>query len=164
MASLKETIVQIFEEINADPSLFLVKLTVTTGKYQKVKLALDGDQGVTIDQCAYISRKLGHQIEERDLISAAFNLEVSSLGADESLILLRQYPKNIARKLKVTLKDKSQKIGELMDVSLEQNSFILAEENKEKIAGKKKKELVITEIEIPFDEVKTCMVIFSIKR
>ena len=162
MASLKETIVQIFEEINADPSLFLVKLTVTTGKYQKVKLALDGDEGITIDQCAYISRKLGHQIEERDLISAAFNLEVSSLGADESLVLLRQYPKNMGRKLKITLQDKSEKTGQLMDVSLEQNSIILATETKEKVEGKKKKELVIREEEIPFDTIKKCMVVFSI--
>ena len=143
--------------------MFLVKLTITTGKYQKVKLALDGDKGVTIDQCAYISRKLGYQIEERELISAAFNLEVSSLGASESLILPRQYPKNIGRKLKITLQDRSQKTGELMDVSLEQNSLILAEETKEKIAGKKKKELVSTEVEISFDEIKSCMVIFSIK-
>ena len=162
MASLQNTITQIFEEINADPSLFLVKLTVTPGKYQKVKLALDGDEGVTVDQCATISRKLGHQIEERDLIANAFTLEVSSLGADESLVLLRQYPKNMGRKLKVTLQDKNEKSGQLMDVSQEQNSIILAVETKEKVEGKKKKELVIREEEIPFDNIKKCMVIFSI--
>jgi ribosome maturation factor RimP len=162
MASLQKTITDIFEEINADPSLFLVKLTITPGKYQKVKLALDGDEGVTVDQCATISRKLGHQIEERELIANAFTLEVSSLGADESLVLLRQYPKNIGRKLKVSLQDKSEKTGQLMDVSQEQNSIILAVETKEKVEGKKKKELVIREEEIPFDNIKKCMVIFSI--
>ncbi len=62
----------------------------------------DTDKGITIDECARISRELRSVFEaERTLGETDFRLEVSSPGMDKPLRLLRQYPKNIGRRFLV---------------------------------------------------------------
>jgi ribosome maturation factor RimP len=67
---------------------------------------VDTLEGVTIDQCALMSRKLAHFIEENVLIEEAYNLEVSSPGLDFPLSQGWQFQKNVGRKVKVWMKNK----------------------------------------------------------
>ena len=80
------------------PSLFLIELKV--GADNSVRVILDGDQGVTLQDCMNVSRAIEHQLdrEEED-----FSLEVASAGVGAPLQSKRQYIKNIGRKLKVEL-------------------------------------------------------------
>jgi len=80
------------------PSLFLIELKV--GADHSVRVILDGDQGVTLQDCMNISRAIEHRLdrEEED-----FSLEVASAGVGAPLQSKRQYIKNIGRKLKVEL-------------------------------------------------------------
>lgn len=100
-----------------EPSLFVVGLRLrgSTGN-QRLTIWLDGDQGVTIEQCSMVSRLLASQVEEKDLIEGKYHLEVSSAGVDFPLQLRRQYLKNIGRRLKVTLQDGTSLEGELKEV------------------------------------------------
>jgi len=67
-----------------------------------IQIFADTDAGITIDQCAHISRELRGVLEaERTLEEKDFRVEVSSPGMDRPLKLLRQYPKNIGRKFSV---------------------------------------------------------------
>lgn len=152
--SLVEILRSLTEGIIADSELFIVDIKATSGaKTNKISILLDSDQGISIDECAKISRKLGEQIELEGLIESAYTLEVSSPGLDEPLKLERQYRKNIGRDLQVMLLDNSLKKGKLQEVNV--NSITLT------ITDKKKK--VSQDIEIPFKDIKKSNVIVSFK-
>ncbi|MBO2543907.1 ribosome assembly cofactor RimP [Salegentibacter sp. BDJ18] len=87
-----------FQENN---SLFLIDLNITNDN--KISVVIDGDNGVSVNDCIAVSRKIEHNLdrEEED-----FSLEVSSAGVSEPLHLERQYRKNLGRKLQVTTNNK----------------------------------------------------------
>ncbi len=105
----------------------------------KVIVTLDGDQGIGIDACADISRKLDKQLEEENLFPKAYVLEVSSPGIDQPLKLVRQYPQHIGRQLRIQLRDGSIKTGKLDVVTPDQ--IVIQEEVPHK-ANKKRKEII----------------------
>ena len=127
---ITETVEEILAQKN-DQSLFLVDISVSSAKNsQKVLVHLDGDEGVNIDICAEISRQLGAMLEEENLISGSFTLEVSSPGLDLPLKLYRQYRKNIGRKIKVLTEDNETRKGVLKEVGEEQ--IVMLEEMPDK--------------------------------
>jgi ribosome maturation factor RimP len=96
----------ILEYIGEGP-LLLVDFSFTPGaKRTLITILVDTLEGVTIDQCALMSRKLAHFIEENVLIEEAYNLEVSSPGLDFPLSQGWQFQKNTGRKVKVWMKNK----------------------------------------------------------
>lgn len=94
-----------FEENN---SLFLIELNIDDQNH--IAVIIDGDQGVTVNDCIAVSRKIEHNLdrEEED-----FSLEVTSAGVSRALELPRQYKKNIGRTLKVKTSEESIE-GELL--------------------------------------------------
>ena len=76
--------------------LFLIDLSVTEANH--IKVVIDGDKGVLVDDCIFISRSIEHNLD-RD--ATDFSLEVTSAGATSPLKNQRQYKKNIGRLLKV---------------------------------------------------------------
>lgn len=82
--------------LDEDTSLFLIDFTVAADN--SIKVVLDGDEGVSLEDCMKVSRAIEHNLD-RDVYD--FSLEVTSAGASSPLITPRQYPKNIGRKLKV---------------------------------------------------------------
>lgn len=96
--------------------LFLVDIKIAPGN--KVIVLLDGDKGVTIDNCTLINRALYKFIEEKAVFgNNNFSLEISSFGVDTPLQLLRQYKKNIGRNIEVVLKDGTKKEGMLIEIN-----------------------------------------------
>src|SRR5690606_13292675 len=93
----------------------------------------DGDQGISIQDCAAISRYVGFQLEESDAISHAYRLEVSSPGIDRPLSMVRQYRKNVGRTVQVSMPDGVTKAGKLLEVA--DDAIVIVETIKEK--GKK---------------------------
>ena len=78
------------------PSLFLIDLSINDAN--KILVTIDGDNGVTLQDCIDVSRAIEHNLdrEEQD-----FSLEVASAGATTPLKSIRQYRKNIGRVLRV---------------------------------------------------------------
>lgn len=72
--------------------LFLIDFDVLDGN--SIRVVIDGDNGVLVEDCMYISRAIEHNLdrEEHD-----FSLEVTSAGATTPLNNNRQYKKNIGR-------------------------------------------------------------------
>ena len=96
--------------------LFLVEVKIAPGN--KITVLLDGDKGVTIDNCTVINKALYKFIEENEVFGKSnFSLEVSSYGVDRPLQLLRQYKKNIGRKVEVLLNDGTKPEGTLSEVN-----------------------------------------------
>jgi ribosome maturation factor RimP len=153
----KSTIEKLLAELIQDPNYFLVDVIVSgSGAKTKISVLIDGDQGIDIDYCASISRKLGQLLEEQEIMQDAYILEVSSPGIDYPLQSVRQYQKNIGRELKISLNDGKEHKGVL--VAVNEREVKILEKVKEK--GKK-----ITEAETVFllNDIKKTKVLVSFK-
>lgn len=150
---IEEEVHQMVEEIiSDDPALFIVKVILKGNQgNQKLIVLLDGDEGITIDKCSKVSRRLSEWLEEQDLVDGKYFLEVSSAGLDFPLQSIRQYRKNIGRSLKVDLENGESVTGELKEVS----------EDLIKLEEKKKKEVLNHEVKV--SDIKKSMVLVSFK-
>ena len=50
-----------------------------------LKVTLNAEDGITIDELAEINRKISFELDERDLIQSKYTLEVSSPGLERKL-------------------------------------------------------------------------------
>ena len=84
------------QSLQQRPDLFLIDFDILEGN--KIRIVIDGDSGVLVEDCMFISRAIEHNLdrEEQD-----FALEVSSAGATTPLVHQRQYKKHIGRVLKL---------------------------------------------------------------
>lgn len=139
-----------------DPGHFVVDVILSKHKPYKVTVVLDGDHGITIDDCSLLSRALSEDLDNIDLIKDNFTLEVGTPGLDQPLKLTRQFAKNVGRSLKVHRKDKVIVQGLLTETTDEK--IVLETELKEK---GKKKEFIQTEI--LFSEIEKAIVMVSFK-
>lgn len=91
--------------------LFLLSLDVTLDN--AIKVVVDGDNGVLVEDCIFLSRAIEHNLDrdEQD-----FSLQVLSAGATEPLVLPRQYKKHIGRHLEIKNTDGNRFEGKLATV------------------------------------------------
>ena len=104
---MKEKVEQLIAEGVEGTDIFLVKLTVSSSN--DINVLLDSDSGLTLSDCRSISRAIESSLDRED---EDFSLTVSSAGVGEPLVL-RQYNKNVGRKVRVTLID-----GEIIEAKL----------------------------------------------
>jgi len=155
----KDSIAEHIQKIVNDPSLFLVDIKITSGpSTNKLKVILDGDQGITIEQCAHISRGISDWLDSDASVQDSFILEVTSPGIDQPLQLRRQYVKNIGRKVKIRLTDNTETKGLLKEVG---DNFIVLENLKSK--DKRKKSDPDQWVKIPLEQIRTATVQISFK-
>ena len=115
--------------------LYIVELTVSASNV--IHLEIDKKMGsVSVEDCMSVSRNIEHNLdrEEQD-----FELHVSSAGLDKPLRVLAQYEKNVGRDLKLVLVNGAKMEGKLVECS--ESGITLEQERKEKIEGKKKKDI-----------------------
>ena len=60
-----------------------------------LRIFLDSEQGITVEDCAEVSRIAGDLLDVADLIQTPYNLEVSSPGIDRPLAKLEHFQKHI---------------------------------------------------------------------
>ncbi|HXG38046.1 MAG TPA: ribosome maturation factor RimP [Bacteroidota bacterium] len=102
MLEYKRKVEELVEPVLGRHDAFLVDLQVRNDRGGKmVQLFIDTDRGITIEQCAEISRDLSRVFDDEQLFDGNYQLEVSSPGIDRPLRLLRQYHKNIGRRFRV---------------------------------------------------------------
>ena len=66
-----------------------------------LRVFIDSAEGITLDQCADVSRELGQYIEVEEIIDHAYNLEVSSPGLERPLRSISEFRKYAGKKAKV---------------------------------------------------------------
>jgi ribosome maturation factor RimP len=140
----KERIIELLQPYLDNDRIYVVDIQVAgrQGGRLKVTILLDSDAGITIDECAAISRQLGGQMDEMNFFGEApFTLEVSSPGVDFPLTFPRQYIRNIGRQLAVTLTDGRVWKGTLDAV--EENQIILDVVPEKKSKSQLKKEVLL---------------------
>lgn len=99
---LKEQIAQWLEPVLNEENLFLVEVKIT-GK--KVEIFADGDNGITISQCATLSRFVESHLDGSGLVSENYELDVSSPGLSAPFRVPRQYKRRIGETLEVLKTD-----------------------------------------------------------
>ena len=107
----KSEVVQLVEERidELNSNLFWVSVDIGTGN--TIKVVLDGDKGVSIEQCISVSRNVEHNLDRE---TEDFSLEVTSYGLTQPLILERQFMKYIGKSVEVKDHDQKKFIGKLI--------------------------------------------------
>jgi ribosome maturation factor RimP len=96
-----ENIREISQQVAEQNNLFLIDLIVRgTESSRVIEVYIDGEQNITADECASVSREISKQIDEKELLKS-YRLDVSSPGVDRPLIYLKQYPKHLNRLFEV---------------------------------------------------------------
>lgn len=144
-----ERIRQLAEEQLTNPAHFVVDVVLSWRRNpKKITVILDGDNGISVEDCAELNRTLSVALDREDLIEDSYLLEVTSPGLDQPLRLLRQYKKNIGRRVRV--KTASLSAEGILKAVTEQGITLQA--------GKANKP---TEMEIPFAEIEKTIVLVS---
>lgn len=147
---VKELIDKGLEE---NPSLFLVDWSI--GANNSIKIILDGDNGVSIEDCVSISRIIEHNLDREQ---EDFSLEVTSCGIFSPLQLKRQYIKNIGRVLSVKTQQGTFE-GELK--SVQEQQIVLEIESREPKPIGKGKLTIKKEYLIALSEIKEAKVVIK---
>ncbi len=71
-----------------------------------LRLFIDREGGVTVDDCAALSRQVSAYLEVEDIIEHAYTLEVSSPGVERPLKRPEDYVRFSGRKARIKLRDR----------------------------------------------------------
>ena len=74
---------------------------VRMGREAVLRLFIDKDGGVALDDCADVSRELSAILDVEDVISVNYTLEVSSPGLDRPLKKIQDYERYTGRLIKI---------------------------------------------------------------
>ena len=75
------------------------------GKRKILRIFIDKDGGVNVENCASASRYLSEELDKEEyskLIDSAYTIEVSSPGLDRPLKNTRDFERNLGRTLRIT--------------------------------------------------------------
>jgi ribosome maturation factor RimP len=131
--------------------LFLIDFDVQEN--YTIKVIIDGDNGVLVEDCIFVSRAIEHNLdrEEQD-----FSLEVASAGATSPLVHKRQFIKNIGRTLEVKTTDNMNFEGLISEVN--EDSVVLKWKAREPKPVGKGKVTVQKEANIALTDIKEAKV------
>lgn len=127
-----ENIVEIAREIAESEGFFLIDVNFRGNENNKViEIFIDGERNITAEDCAEISRKINSVIDEKQLITSSYRLDISSPGVDRPLQYLKQYQKHLNRQFEVIFnidENKKSLKGKLVKIEGEMLTFLAGKE------------------------------------
>ena len=152
----KEQVEALIQDKLEESNCFVVELEVGVGN--TISLEIDSIEGITVQDCMSFSRavegSLDREVED-------FDLQVSSPGLDKPFRVKEQYQKNIGRNVKVVPVEGLVMKGELKEVG--DDEIMIEFSVKERIEGRKKKETIIKQEKINYNNIKETTIIISFK-
>lgn len=152
----KEQILELIQDKLTENNCFLVELEIAEGN--KISIEIDSYDGVSVTDCVEISKVIDDSLDRE---VEDFEMNVSSAGLDKPLRVIDQYKKNIGREVKVVPVDGTVVKGELIGVS--EDEIVVEHSYKERIEGRKKKETIVKQEKIKFNNIKETTIIISFK-
>ncbi len=76
---------------------------ISAGKHSVLRIYIDHENGINVDDCAEVSRQVSAILDVEDPISTEYNLEVSSPGLDRPLFTLAHFEAVVGEKVDVKL-------------------------------------------------------------
>jgi len=144
----KQYIQKIVEDKIAGTHLFLVDVAVDI--HNAINVFVDSESSVTLENCIELSKYIESNIDRE---KEDFELVVSSAGLTEPFKCEKQYVKNIGKEVAVITKDGQKHIGKML--SYNGKEMIVACNKKIKLDGHKKKQLVVEQVILPLETVKS---------
>ncbi|MDP9444055.1 MAG: ribosome maturation factor RimP [Actinomycetota bacterium] len=103
----QDRLVQALRPVVAAAGLDLEAVDVTpAGRRRLVRVVVDKDGGVTLDEIADTTHRVSRQLDDDDLMGdTTYTLEVTSPGTDRPLTQPRHWRRNVGRLVAVTTSD-----------------------------------------------------------
>ncbi|MDU7785617.1 MAG: ribosome maturation factor RimP [Aggregatibacter aphrophilus] len=105
------------------------------GRYLTVRLFIDKEGGITVEDCADVSRQVSAVLDVEDPIADKYNLEVSSPGLDRPLFTLNQFERYLGQEillhLRIPVADRRKWQGQL--AKIENDMITLIVDRKEQV-------------------------------
>ncbi|OCA83802.1 ribosome maturation factor RimP [Pseudobacillus wudalianchiensis] len=102
MSKVVETVEQLVTPITEELDLELVDIEyVKEGKNWFLRVYIDKETGVDIEECGMVSERLSEKLDETDPIPYNYFLEVSSPGAERPLKKIRDYERAVGKRVHV---------------------------------------------------------------
>ena len=101
-------------------------ILVNHGTSTTLRFFLYGENGVSLGECARLSRLVGEVLEPTDLFVDGYNLEISSPGLDRPLRNLMDFRHRIGERVKIAFRDESRKGIEAKIVEVTENRVSLS--------------------------------------
>ena len=110
---MRDRLVEVLTGPVADVGLDVEAIEVSqAGRRRVLRVAVDRDGGVTMDDIADATREVSRVLDGSDVMGVQpYTLEVSSPGTDRPLVLPRHWRRNRGRLVKATLHDGSTLTG-----------------------------------------------------
>lgn len=70
-----------------------------------MRIIIDREEGVSVEDCAAVSRQLSTLLDVEDVVPGAYNLEVTSPGLDQELLVAADYQRYAGRRVRVALRE-----------------------------------------------------------
>lgn len=96
----EELVVPIVDELSFE--LVDVEFVKEGGDYY-LRVYIDKEGGITVDDCEVVSRKLDVLLDEKDFIAESYILEVSSPGLTRPLKKERDFERSIGKRVEIKL-------------------------------------------------------------
>ncbi|WP_330478773.1 ribosome maturation factor RimP [Streptomyces platensis] len=108
----------LLEPLIAARDLDLEEIEVTpAGKRRVLRIVVDSDEGVQLDECAALSREASQVLDDSDVMGGApYTLEVTSPGADRPLTELWHYRRAVGRLIKAQLHEGGELVARITAV------------------------------------------------
>lgn len=143
-------------EEKLDDKMFLVEITVN--ERNVINIYVDSYDGLTIDQCINISRHVEHSLDRDE---EDFELQVSSPGLSAKFKVKEQYYKYAGRPVEVVTNAGVELEGNIL--SADGEGITLETSSRELMEGQKKKQLVVKQHHLKYDEIKSAKAVISFK-
>ena len=127
----KQTVSDLVEAVIAGEPYETADVAVSQYKQMvTVRVYLYGEDGVMLDECARLSKKVGEAIDAAEPFTESYTLEVSSPGLDRPLTQARDYKYRMGETVKIEFVDKKRKRlhGEIVGASEDSVEIKVAEE------------------------------------
>lgn len=96
-----ERVKELLEPILEERGLELVDIELTSGKKPVLRIYIYNPEGTSIDDCEWVSKRIGALLDVEDLIKSSYTLEVSSPGLDRKLKNPHEYDIFKGREIKI---------------------------------------------------------------
>lgn len=104
--SIVSKVTDLAEAVLADMGFELVDVEYLVDRGRWVlRIYMDGPGGVSIDDCARVSREIGVLVDVQDFIPQEYVLEVSSPGLNRRLKKGKDFEWAVGKKVKIRMKD-----------------------------------------------------------
>jgi ribosome maturation factor RimP len=113
----RDRIAEVLRTPLADVGLDVEAVELTAaGKRRMLRVAVDQDGGVTLDDIADATREVSRVLDDSDVMGQQpYTLEVTSPGTDRPLVLPRHWRRNRGRLVTVSLGDGTSLTGRITD-------------------------------------------------